>query len=442
MRFQQSVLMSVLLILFTNCSNNDLEEDSTNSSNSSQNENLDNYLYKGCNGFVSFNEKDNSFLLYLRSIGVDTNGDTKISCAEANAVQQIDFGSKGTVTNLDGIEAFSNLKKISGAVQLQKQNSNNLPLLNLYNNSKLEEIDFDTYITVNQAVIAKGDIPIIVLPKESSLIKFSSRKTNISYVKNIEGQKKLKYLDLYETGIKGTMNLVNCNELIEIDFSRNKSLNEIKFSDKSNPNLIVFRAGRGDSGAFEGCNLKTINTTMFPNLEKLDVSANYIESIDVSKNLNLKYLSIGGNKLTSLNITNNKLLTYLFIGSNKIPNIDLSQNSLLEELQVQDNLITYLNISNLNNLFRIYCYNNLIKNLDFTSNKKLKYIYAYKNLLTSVNLKNGINKTMNTIDLTENKLSCILIDSGFTPPSTIKGEPYYGIESSRWYKDSSAKYCY
>ena len=104
-------------------------------------------------------------------------------------------------------------------------------------------------------------------------IKFS----NFEDLKNTQKQVNLEYLNLDNAGVKGNLDLSNCNKLIEIDLSRNILLNNIIFSTKTNNNLISLKLGSGNSGSI-GCNLKTLNTSTFPNLKILDLRFNNIEN--------------------------------------------------------------------------------------------------------------------------------------------------------------------
>ena len=60
---------------------------------------------------------DQNFLSTLIAIGIDTNGDSQISVAEAEAVTSLDVGSESTgqtnIADLTGIEAFINLTSLN-----------------------------------------------------------------------------------------------------------------------------------------------------------------------------------------------------------------------------------------------------------------------------------------------------------------------------------------
>jgi hypothetical protein len=432
-------LIYLILVILINCRNDESPSATNNPPNPEQGEDLSQYIYKGCNGFVEFNSNDKSFLLYLRSIGVDKNGDTKISCSEAQAVTEIDFGDRGAVSNIEGIEAFSNLKKISGAIKYPS--NGNKTVLNLYNNNKLEEIDFSNYIITGTngglTTVANGAIHTIVLPNMSTLKKMTITHSYFEDLKNTQKQVNLEYLNLDNAGVKGNLDLSNCNKLIEIDLSRNILLNNIIFSTKTNNNLISLKLGSGNSGSI-GCNLKTLNTSTFPNLKILDLRFNNIENLDISKNINLEKLNIDANELTDLNVKKNQKLKELTLSYNKIPNIDLTQNNSITTLHVSNNFLSTIDLSNLIDLLTFHCSGNLLTNLDFTKNLKLKYVFAKKNSLTYVNFKN-VSRNILSADFRENNnLKCITIDNGFIP-STV---PIYPSTVPKWQIDSGTNFCY
>ncbi len=76
---------------------------------------------------------DNNFLIALVELGVDRNGDGKISQTEAESVKSLDLSSK-EISDMTGIENFTNLDSLDCS-------RNDLTFLNVSKNTSLEYLD-------------------------------------------------------------------------------------------------------------------------------------------------------------------------------------------------------------------------------------------------------------------------------------------------------------
>ena len=94
--------------------------------------------------------------------------------------------------------------------------------------------------------------------------------------------------------------------------------------------------------------------------------------------------------------------------NNSISTIDVSNNTLLLELGVTFNNLTELDVSTTTQLGQLYC---------------------HLNALTQLNLKNGHNDVLNTLNSTNNSLTCIQVDN----KTEAEGK-------GGWQKDSGASY--
>ncbi|AXG71438.1 internalin-J [Kordia sp. SMS9] len=163
----------------------------------------------------------------------------------------------------------------------------------------------------------------------------------------------------------------------------------------------------------------------------LSIRNNALTSIDISQNTALETLDVAANNLTTLDVSQNTLLATLSIGENNLSSIDLSANPSLDSFFTTGNpSLQTIDFSANANLFRISIDNSAITDLDLSNNSGLGEVEAYDNSnLASVNVANGNNVAITLADFTNNTaLSCIQIDTGFTPPS------------SSWFKDASANY--
>src|SRR5690625_98636 len=84
----------------------------------------------------------------------------------------------------------------------------------------------------------------------------------------------------------------------------------------------------------------------FINLERLTLTNNALDSLDLSNNLLLEYLAVDYNDLVYLNLGNNTHITDLICNNNNLTDLDLSQNISLQEIDLKQNNIDSLNLSN------------------------------------------------------------------------------------------------
>ncbi len=98
--------------------------------------------------------------------------------------------------------------------------------------------------------------------------------------------------------------------------------------------------------------LKSITLDSLPSLRELRISSNNLQQLDLSKVPTIEHLSCGYNNISELDISQLKNLKVLGIVQNKIEQIDISQNQKLETFQFQNNPMTEMDISqNLNLIF-------------------------------------------------------------------------------------------
>ncbi|MGY5352240.1 T9SS type A sorting domain-containing protein [Wenyingzhuangia sp. IMCC45533] len=113
-------------------------------------------------------------------------------------------------------------------------------------------------------------------------------------------------------------------------------------------------------------------------------------------------------------------ITDLNVNSNpNITSIDLSQNTKLLSLQIGNvtGLLNSLDLSNNTLLRTLVCSGNKLKNLDLSNLPDLLSVNCRINELENLNLANGNNSALRIVHVGSNsQLSCVKIDSGFTPP--------------------------
>jgi len=193
----------------------------------------------------------------------------------------------------------------------------------------------------------------------------------------------------------------------------------------------------------------------FSSLEILDVSENFLFSINVSQNLLLKKLNCYENWLSELDVTNNVFLEELYCGNsmdndtgnrNEFQTINLSNNpalkildlefaftlnlninncSFLEELYIAFTGLSLIDLSNNNDLNtlrlgylfidpldgNIYLSNPSLTEIDLSQNISLVNLYSSYTFLEAINLKNGANSILMANTTNSPNLYCIQVDN-------------------------------
>ncbi|WP_438422704.1 T9SS type A sorting domain-containing protein [Aquimarina macrocephali] len=122
----------------------------------------------------------------------------------------------------------------------------------------------------------------------------------------------------------------------------------------------------------------------------------------------------------------------LVVASGLLIKLDLSNNTKLITVQVDGNKINKVNLGNNPNLIVLTCSDNELVDLDVSAYSSLQSVYCYDNPnLKTLDVANGNNHHPNFTLFTDNnpKLTCINIDSGFTPTT-----------NGHWRKDATAGY--
>ncbi|WP_035672315.1 T9SS type A sorting domain-containing protein [Flavobacterium sp. 83] len=151
--------------------------------------------------------------------------------------------------------------------------------------------------------------------------------------------------------------------------------------------------------------LSSINLDGLIHLESLDLSTNYIKSLDVSSLKNLKNLNLHQNELELLNVSGLPNLLWLDCGRSKLASLDVSSSTNLEQLICSENQISELNISGLSKLRFLDCYTNKLTTLNLTNSSSLTHLRCEGNNLTSLNCENL--KELTYVQCFQNKISTL-----------------------------------
>ena len=257
---------------------------------------------------------DTNFEHSLINLGYDNILDSIVFTGSIDTITHLDVSNQN-ISNLSGIENFSNLKYLNCS-------NNNLDSLNINQNNQIKKLDCST--------------------------------NNLNTL-NINNLSNLDVLDCSFNNIT-SINLLQNIELDSLECSRNKiSTLEV------NTNLGYLYCGDNDltsldlsSMIFNGLHelrcennpISSINLSGNYNLKHLTCHNNLLQEIDLNDNGNLQWLSIGNNSIQS---DNNNNLTHLDLSNNcNITNFYANGNLNLYCIQVCDTTQTYSWITNLN----------------------------------------------------------------------------------------------
>ena len=326
---------------------------------------------------------DLNFKNYLLSnTSINTNLDSEIQISEAISFNDSINISNLSITNLSGIEYFTNLKVLDCSI-------NHLTNLDLSYNTALISLNCENC-----------NLSSLNISTNSNLLRLNCMLNNLNSL-DISNNINLKSL--------------NCssNSLTTLDLQSNLYLEMLDCTQN---------------------NISNLNVTKNTNLVSLRCQSNGISILDISKNLALNGLDCYNNNLHNLDVSANLNLLDLRIGSNHISNINISLNTLLNKFDCSGNNLTLLNLKNNSELIFLTCgWNPYLSNLDLSSNLKLGrlecqwtnlqsldlslnselfYLNCFHAHLTSLNLKNGFNHNIDSysFESSSNQLGCIEVD--------------------------------
>jgi len=205
---------------------------------------------------------DSRFEQALIDRGLDFVLDGRLKTASVTSITELIITNRLGISNLDGIEAFQNLRKL----QIEH---NNLINANISKNINL------TWVS-----LWENDLTTLDVRALSNLQLLGISQNNISY----------------------------------IDISQNRELREINFQNNRD-------AGHPDYGISKG--LLALDISKNQKMERIYLSDNRLTSLDVSNNPNLTDIWADGNKIQSLNCTKNPQLNMIIMMDNRLSYLNI-----------------------------------------------------------------------------------------------------------------------
>ena len=239
----------------------------------------------------------------------DTNNDGQIQLTEASVIQRLRISGKN-ISDLTGIQSFSNLKKILC-------NSNVLTTIDFSANLNLQQIDCSSNNFVSLTINGLSFLDTLKVYPNTSL-------QNLTVTNN----------PLLTTLTLGS------------DFGSISSLVNLNCSHNALTSLSVFNNG------YPFTNLTTVDCS-YNQLTTLPLNI-AITNLNISNNLFTTF-TISKPNLTTLNVSNNNLTTLDVYDCGNLSSLQYSGNPNLNVLGITNTNITTLSVHDLNNLQTFNC---------------------------------------------------------------------------------------
>ncbi|MEY8779496.1 hypothetical protein AB9K32_03665 [Allomuricauda sp. XS_ASV26] len=232
---------------------------------------------------------DASFEKLLIAKGIDTDGvvNKQMLKSDAEVVKELNLENLeyGAISDLSGIEGFTNLKRLVA-------NQHNIEQIDLGNNILLEEI-----------YLAGNYLSSIDVSKNTNTILLDLTANQLTTITGLSKLKKLENLNL--------------------------SFNYIEELTMVNTSLEILHISNND--------LIFLDITAAINITNVLLTTNKLITLDISSNKKLQTLLVSDNQLQSIDLSENKSLTHLHLFSNMLTNLDVGNNQNLIELKVDRN---------------------------------------------------------------------------------------------------------
>ncbi|WP_282136694.1 hypothetical protein [Seonamhaeicola maritimus] len=247
-------------------------------------------------------------------------------------------------------------------------------------------------------------------------------------IESLVGIEEFESLEVLDANLNAISSVVlNANTKLKELYLSDNVLTEINIQD--NRDLQVLNV-------FNNNIKNTIHTGNNNLLRSFSISANEITNIDISQNTELRILNAATNQIKDIDISNNTKLRGVAIlnnpdlvlktGSNIFPDLNslnvtntgLNDNdinfSLFPNLTIfsaANNNLTFFDASKHLKLRFLLIWNNNIESLDLGFNNDLRIVSVSGNNLTYLNVRNGNNSLLNNLSAIENNLTCISVDA-------------------------------
>ncbi|MDC1162041.1 hypothetical protein OAT18_01225 [Tenacibaculum sp.] len=325
---------------------------------------------------------DTNFEARLNSLGHDDiANDGQVPTANIEGITFLNIANRN-ISDLTGIKAFKALETLSAA------------------DNKIVSIDLTTNVNLSDLNLGRNNLVGIDISKNTLLITIELNDNNISSI------------DLSANTIVEEL-VLRGNELTVLDLSNNTALVDLSISENAFTSIDVSNNTKLETIDAEACGLESIVLTGLTLLEDLDLEENNIVAIDVSDNIGLIDIDISDNNtLVTIDLTNNVALeTMSFSSCTNLESVFFGSSPNLNQVSLSNTALTTIDISLLTGLQTLSIANSSMEFLDVSKNVILKNLYAENTKLRGINLRNGANTLITTLDIATNTdLYCVAVD--------------------------------
>ncbi|MFK8060432.1 MAG: ELWxxDGT repeat protein [Polaribacter sp.] len=336
----------------------------------------------------------------LKSLIVRNNNLISIDLSDAENLEEL-WINDNNLTNVNLKNGVGNLSKLTVFTAINNESLNCIEVEDItYANENLTNIDAQTSFTFNCDFVGQVYIPDNKFEKILIELNLDTEEDNYVLRGNIKNIKELnlsgnnsdpeKIMDL--TGIEAFVNLqklnISFNNLNTVDLSKNIQLEELR------------------------AQFSSIYLLKLPNsqtLKVLDIHTNNISDLDVSNYVNLIEFQGNDNFFSAFNFSTNTNLEILRVGGNSIidNSLHIKDNINLKELDVSFTGLTGINLENNTNLETLKVDRNNLQSLNVSKLRQLTNLDCTANNLTVLELTNNIRLT--GLQAKKNNLTCIKV---------------------------------
>lgn len=192
------------------------------------------------------------------------------------------------------------------------------------------------------------------------------------------GELCLYTLNLYATGVTGTLDLSGCTTLEDLNCAEN--------------------------------DLDAVNVSGCEWLMSLDCSMNGLTALDISGCYYLNTLLCHNNQLTELDLSDCTDIMMLYCNDNQLTELDISEGYSLYTLFCDNNQISELALGNHMMLTALNCANNNLSELDISGNMMLMVLYCGNNKIEEIDISGTF--MLSSLDCGGNRLTSLDVSSG------------------------------
>ena len=314
----------------------------------------------------------------------DTNGDGKLSMAEAERAERIIYDEDTPEQQADysrfismkGIEYFKNLEAL-------EVRSSVLTELDLSHNSNLKELRFSLaqgQCHLKRLNVSHTDLEELVIPS-SELEELQVSGSRLKRLTIYTTEQHLKSLDVRYCEELETLEAYNC----------------------AFPSLDLRYCPRLRTLRLFGAKLQTLDLSQNAALETLELMRCGLNSISLKNNKKLAFLDLSSNSLYSIDLSALSELVSLVLSENPITSIDISKNEKLRSLGMDSTAISTLNTDNNNELNTLTCDNAKLTKLDLSTNSRLELLSCSGNQLSELNITPRVGGNLKALHCANNR---------------------------------------